>query len=202
MKVYETNCKSCELHTTANTVGMVGNIGRVGGLAIFVDYPPIEDDRRHKFGFADSTRLVCWLLERMSIESRAVTIAFVLRCIKPKQSLGQKAARLRCIESCSKHRFALLQSVRPKAIVAMGNIAVEAFLGGARAGEREGCQWAAREPEVECVCPQVWATYSPAFCLEKPSETNTLYRAIWRAAEQANLKPKFNPNIKPFPFEI
>ena len=180
---------------------MPGYIGKDPKMALFLDYPSREEDKRHKIGAAESTKLVFWLLDRMSISHEYVLISHTLRCNAPEGEVRTKAQRAGCIEACAQHRFALLQEYKPEVIVAMGKISCEAFLAGAQHGKKEGMAWRPREKELSPNV-KVWVTYSPGYALQSPAETGRIYRVIFKAAESINLKPKHNPNVKEFTFDV
>lgn len=196
-------CQNCHLSETCRTVGMQGYGDPKASLILFLDSPTFDDDHKGRFGFSDSTKLLSWLIQRAGLSLReGVRIEYTLRCAKPKRSLSTKAARAECIEACSEYRFATLQTLKPKAIVAMGAISCEAFLAGCAHGKKEGWHWETREKSIASIVSRTWVTYSPGYAIEKPAEVGRIYRVIFRAAEAAGLKPQFNPNVKPFPFEI
>lgn len=198
MKKWILNCKRCQLCETANTIGLAGHIGSNPVLAIFLDFPNWEEDKRHKFGYSRGTKLITWMLDRMSVGLDNVAIQFTLRCHKQDKQLSSKASRLAAIEGCSIHRFALLQKIKPKAIVAMGKISCEAFLDGAQHGDKEGTSW---KPAEKQVTPRIWVSYAPGYALQSPAESPGIYRVLWRAAEQAGLTPKTNLNIPVFDYD-
>lgn len=201
MKVEHHPCKGCVLHTTAKTICIRPHIGNNPVLAIFFDSPNKEEDQRHKFGVGDAFKMVEWLLARMSISLDNVLISHVLRCHCGNKQLTKKAERSEALVACRTHRFDLLQTHQPLAVVAMGRFACEAFTNGADVGKREGTHWSCTESEIKDVCSRVWVTYSPLYARESPTETVTLSRVLWRAAESAGLKPKTNLNVKPFDYE-
>lgn len=193
-------CTRCELHARAYTVGMNPIVGASPKLAIFLDTPSKEEDMRHRLGFSRGLELVRWLLARNGISEGEVLISHVLRCHKPDKTGTKKFEKQAFIEACSTHRFALLQTYRPKALVAMGPIACEAFL-HTEPKDRDGEKWKPVEPEVAAIVDKVWATYNPGYGIQDPTECVGLSRVLWRAAEDAGLKPYFNKDIKPFDFQ-
>lgn len=197
MKRWLLNCKRCELHSQVQSVGLSGHVGLSARLGIFLDHPTLEEDKRHKTGFSDSMRALWWLLEKMSVDKEDVLIDYVLKCFRPDKVARQKAERLACIEGCATHRFALLQMNPVKSLVVMGRIACEAFLNGADLKSKEGCYWQPAEAKVQAIINKLWVTYSPAYIIQSPSESPRLYRVLFRAAEEANLNPKWNPKVKP-----
>jgi uracil-DNA glycosylase len=104
------------------------------------------------------------------------------------------------LEACSYYRVATLQQIRPRAIVAMGAIAVEAFTGSNELKNFEGARWTPSEPFVRELVEGVWACYSPAYPLQDPAASVGIYRTLFSAAEEAGLNPQFNPNVTHFDY--
>lgn len=172
-------------------------------MAIYLDNPSREEDIRHKPGTSRMMGLLRWLLARMSVSENDVLITFTLKCHKGKE-MTKKNARLAALDSCSYHRREELNRFKSslKAIVVMGGMGAEAFLGGKQLKNVEGANWQPHETFVSKIVNRVWFSYSPAYADEKPAETPALYRVIWTAAVEAGLKPKHNPNVKPFDFDL
>ena len=195
------SCKLCPLHAQARNVCMKGWTGSDPRLLIFVDSPNVSEDRSGKSGTGESQELIRWMLQRMSVSLDKVAMSYTLRCIRAKQ-LTKKAERIAAIESCWKYNLATIASLRPKAVVVMGQVSVECFLGTSEVGAREGTKWTADPPVRKVGVEEVWVTYSPAYALEQPAETYRIYRVLWKAAEEAGLKPKTNNKLKPFEFTL
>ena len=193
-------CTACSLHQKAYTVGMSPLVGENPQIAIFLDYPSKEEDQRHRLGFSRGLELVRFLLARNGISEGEVLFSHVLRCYKPDKVLTKKWEKQEAIDACKKHRFALLQTYRPKAIVAMGPVACQAFL-HTEPKDRDGEKWKPVEPEVAAIVDKVWATYNPGSGIQDPTECVGLSRVLWRAAEEAGLHPYFNRDVNPFDFQ-
>lgn len=191
------NCRRCELSSYVKTVFLQG-LGDpdTAALAIFVDAPMWTDDRAARPFVSDGGQLLLNLLGRMSlpIESGKVYLDYILKCGAGKKMPKQKCDRLKCIEACSFYRFATLQNMpNLKRIVGMGKITLEAMTGASEMGEFVEESWTPREIELRQYTPHVWMTYSPAYGIEKPAEIPSIYRVLFKAAEEAGLDPK--PNL-------
>lgn len=192
------NCELCELSQTCSpkAVCLKGGGGLDARLAIFLDAPSIVEDRRGKGLVSESAEFLKWLLNRMSVSTQDVYVDYVLKCYhKPNKNVGKKAFRAQMLEACSVYRFATLQRIKPKAIIAMGTIACEAFTGSSEIGEYEGARWTSNEPRVREIVDAVWISYAPAYALESPAESVGIYRTLFAAAKEAGLKPKLNTKI-------
>lgn len=198
------DCKLCPLHLTAKAVCMEGPLKTENPkLLIYVDHPSMEEDKKRKAGSSDIIQMVLWLLDRMSVSPRDVSIQFSLKCYKSKQQLRKKDERLEAIQACSNHRLSETKFFHTslKSIVAMGPISCEAWFNGAQAKTKAGWKW--QSPFTKIV-ERIWVTNSPASAVPPASASASveLYRVLFCAAEEANLNPHHNPNCKPYPFEV
>lgn len=192
------NCQLCELYATASpkAVCLKGGGGLDAALCIFLDAPTIVEDRRGIALVSEAAVFLKWLLNRMSVQTKNVYVDYVLKCYpKPNKNVGKKPYRAEMLEACSVYRFATLQLHKPKAIIAMGTTACEAFTGSTEIGEYEGARWVPNEPRVREIVDGIWVTYSPAYALESPAESVGIYRTLFAAAEEAGLRPKLNKKI-------
>lgn len=172
-------------------------------LAIFLDAPTIVEDRRKKPFVAEAAAFLRWLLRRMSVDPQKVYMDYVLKCYpKPNKNFSKKAFRQEMLEACSYYRVATLQQLKPKAILAMGKTACEAFTGHEKVGEYAGARWTPNEPAIRELVDGVWICYSPAYALEDHAESVGIYRTIFAAAEEAGLKPKLNTKIPLYDFGV
>lgn len=196
-------CRLCALHSSAHlkSVCLKGGGGGTAPLVVFLDSPTLVEDSRHRGFVSDGAELVRWMFRRMSLKNSDVYVDYVLKCYTGKdKTIGRKAYRQEMIEACSVYRFATLQTIKPKAIVAMGSKACEAFIGSEKVGNYEGTHWIPTEPAVREYVPHIWVTYSPFYALEKPAESVTIYRTLFRAAEDAGLQPTLDENVTPFDY--
>ncbi len=193
------NCTDCPLHQFAKTNCFPAKIGSDPRIAIYMDFPNRDDDASGRLASRPS-RLVLWMLRRMTVSLDNVVIAFTLKCHKPKKQLTHKADRLEAIEQCRGHQQDILDLPNLKAYVIMGGISCEAFFNGEQLKTREGAHWRPYKPYSEQV-DKIFVAYSPGYAIESPSETPRIYRMIWSAAKYAGLHPIFNPNIKPFEYD-
>lgn len=191
LKLQTKDCTKCPLHEFAKTNCHPGKGSLNPKLLIRLDYPYIDDDRSGIIGNSQATKLLLWLLKRMSLTLDEIAIDFVLKCHKPKNQLKKKPDRLNAINQCRSNDS--FKQFFVKAIVLMGSIACESRF-KEQLKDKESAFWQDN--------PRIFVTYSPAYAIETPSETVGIYRMIWWAAEHAGLKPKFNPNIKPFNYDI
>lgn len=199
------NCQLCDLHAYAGKRSrcLKGRSGdnAYGKLVIFLDHPSVVDDKRGKGVVSENANYLTWLMSRMSITPDQYHVDYVLKCYPGKcQSIRKKAQRMEMVEQCSIYRIATLQRLQPSAIVAMGAKACEAFIGADKVGNFEGTTWIPTEPAVREFVSHVWIAYSPGYGLEDASETVSIFRTLWAAALDANLKPKMNLELKMYDY--
>lgn len=187
------NCTDCKLYNWASHVCMKGEGNpETARLAVYIDQPTFQDDTRGRPFISEAGELLRYFFARMGIDREAYYLDYSLKCYAGKRMPSRKNERLVLIEACSKYRFATLQTMpNLKTIVTMGSVSLETFTGNTEVGKFEGMAWMPREPQVRDLgVSEIWVTYSPLYLLEKPAETPTIYRTLWRAAEKAGLEPK------------
>ena len=197
------NCRLCDLWQSADerSVCLKGGGSRDAKLVIYLDAPSIVEDRRHLPLVSEAADFLRFLLLRMSIMPSQVYVDYVLKCYpKNNKNIGKKAFRAEMIEACSTYRVATLQSIRPKALIAMGTIACEAFTGSSEIKGYVGTSWTCNEPRIREIVEKVWVSYSPAYPLEAPAESVPIYRTLFAAAEEAGLQPKLNKKTPLFDY--
>lgn len=194
------SCTACQLHKGCKTVCMKDkNADGRRKLMIFTDYPDYVSDAARRPYFTDTGEILNWMLERMSVNSKEVAYGYTLRCQSTKTEPSKKADRAAVIVECNQYRFASIAKCKPKAIVALGNTSLEAFTGKSKAGDYQGRTVKAWEGVVRDYVEHVWVGYSLQYILfQGVTETPNTFRTIFKAAKEAGLNPKLNPEIKPF----
>lgn len=193
------DCTDCDLwvNATPGSVCLKGEGGmKRGGLLIFLDSPNMIEDRRHRGFVSDAAELLRWMLARMSISKEDYYLEYVIKCYAKCKAFGNKANRIGLINTCSQYRFATLQSLRPAAIIGMGSVCCETFIGSNKVSDFEGSNWTPIEPRVRDFVEHVWITYSPAYAIQDAAESVGIYRTLERAASDAGLKPRLDKTIK------
>lgn len=195
------NCKLCVLHKTAhpNSVCLKGRHHETPHpkLVIFSDHPDYFADNSGKPYALEAGKILDWFLARMRVDRNDVAYEYTLRCY-PKKLPTTKAARATLIEECSTYRFATIAKLRPRAAVGLGQTTLEAFTGHTRIGDYQGRPIPCWEGIVRDYIDKIWIGYSLNYILAYPSDTPSVFRTIFRAAEAAGLKPQLNPSVPPF----
>lgn len=202
MQVIHKKCSLCKLHKSARTVCINGFGAENPKIIVFLDNPPIEEDRRHKSGISKYAKLVIWLFKRMSIDSSSFRIEYTLRCHAEEKDIKTQKDFKPKVDACSSHQLAILQKHSKAIVIGMGKLSCYALLGSDKHGDYEGMKWSMIRTSIKIKrWQQTWITYSPAYAFQTPSETPRLYRVLFAAAEEAGLNPLFDPNVKPFDFD-
>lgn len=198
------SCDACLLHECAHkrAVCLKGkNTDARRALMVFTDHPDYFADHAQRPYAMDCGRLLDWMFLRMSIDPKRVAYDYTLRCYPKKSLPGSKADRANLILECNQYRFASIAKVRPRAIACLGQTTLEAFTGQAKVGplaERDYVPW---EGVVRKYVKRVWIGYNPWACLgPSASDAVSIFRTLWQAAEDANMKPVLNPSVPPFNF--
>lgn len=198
-------CQLCELCSTSNPRArcLKGSGSTDAPLLIYLDAPTLVDDKRARSFVSEAADYLRHLLDLMSIGQGSVYVDYVLKCYpKSNKNFGKKSPRAQMIEACATYRVATLQQIKPKAIIAMGTVACEAFIGESKVGNFEGTCWIPNEPFVREFVERVWITYSPAYALEDPANAVSIYRTLFAAATEAGLNPQFNKDAKAFDYGV
>lgn len=191
------SCRLCHLHKSAYTVCLNGVGSDNPKVVVFLDNPSSEEDRRHEAGFSKYVQFVVWLFKRMSISKEDYRIEFSLRCYAEPDAIKTKVLVEPLLNSCYIHSVTTLQRYSKAILVGMGKLTCFQFLGSLQHGQYAGCDWEFQKKTGR----KMWITYSPGAVFQSPAESPAIYRVLFRACEQANLKPKFNPNIQLFDYE-
>ncbi len=205
MSTYQINpkCTRCPLHQQAQPKsiclrGRIYDKTQKPRLIIYTDSPDYISDNSGRSYTLDTGRILDWFLDRMSVSKSDVAYDYTLRCYPNKKLPTTKADRAALIEECSSYRFATIAKIRPRAVVGLGQTTLEAFTGKTRIGDWQGRSVLCWEGVVRDFAERIWIGYSLNYILAYPSDTPSVFRVIFRAAEAAGLKPKIDPSIPPF----
>lgn len=197
-------CTKCLLCNVANSRSVcLKGVGSLDSpLAIYLDTPLVMDDRRHRPMVSRAAEFVQHCLRRMSIEPADVWMDYTVKCFPSKSMPGKQKERFDVTWECSEYRIATLQNLpNLKALVAMGTLSCEVFVGSSTIGDKADAEWTPREMWLQKRLPHVWVSYSPGYVLEKPSEAGAIQRVLWTAAVEAGLNP-VTKKIPPFDFDV
>lgn len=193
------SCTACVCHKGAKTICLKGrNVEEKKKLVVFTDHPDYFADHAGRPYSLDVRRMLDWLFLRMSVEPENVAYEYTLRCYPEKLLPSTKADRAVCIEECAEYRFATIAKLRPKVIVALGTVSLEAFTGRTKIGDFVERKIRAWEPVVRDFTEDIWIGYSINYILLAPSDTPSVFRTLYMAAKEAGLKPKIDSTVPAF----
>lgn len=192
------SCKDCKLYANAKTPCLNGRLHKGVRLLIYSDAPDYFADNAARSYSMDAGKILDWMLKRMSISPELVGYDYTLRCYPAKSLPTTKAGRAECVGECNHYRFANIAKLRPKAIVSLGQVSLEAFTGKSKVGDYEGQRVRSWEPIVSELVDGVWVGYGLTYILMFPSDSYRTFRVIYKAAEEAGLRPKIDSTVSPF----
>lgn len=194
-------CTDCVLHEKPRHRCMVSEGKWDCRLAIFLDSPGLVEDKRGRSFSSDGAEFVKYCLHRMSIDPALVYFDYIVKCYAGKLP-GQKGDRMQCVNACSQYRYAALASLQKlRAMVVLGSLGCETMTGVKEIGKRQGAEWEPVSMLMRKYIKHVWVGFSPGLLKEKPSEAGSIYRVIFKAAEEAGLNPHV-AQIAPYEFAI
>lgn len=146
-------------------------------LAILLDCP----------GNALAEKLLINLLMRLSLNGNDVWIDYLVKCPLPKKAL--KANVLEYYKICWNH-IIRQEIIDAKSVVVAGNWGCD-FLTDHKMKDLHG----RKDSDTE-----IWVCYSFKYLLMNPAECVDNWRVLFKAAEEAGLKPKMNLDVPAFKF--
>lgn len=170
-------CNACALGCqTKNNNAAKGWGNPEAKLVIVLDSP----------GDVMAEKLLVWILQKLSLTSNDVWVDYTFKC--PIESKVKKELYLTYHKTCweTHSRNEIENNV---SLVLCGNYSV-ILLADEKMKELHG-----RKAETGA-----WCIYSMAYLLMNPAECVDAYRCIYKAAEEAGLKPKMNMDLPVFKF--
>lgn len=133
-------------------------------------------------------KLLVWILQRMKLTGDDVWVDYTFRCPVPKQ-LKKKELQI-CHRICWTSHPRAWGDREDVSVVLAGNWSAD-FLVNAKMKEWHG----RKEPDSGS-----WICYSFKYLLMNPAECVDNWRVIFKAAEEAGLKPEMVVDVEPFRF--
>jgi uracil-DNA glycosylase len=170
-------CTACQLHknsgTTTNAAEGWGN--REAKLVIVMDCP----------GSHLAEKLLIWILRKLSLTADDVWVDYTFKCPTEKT---KKAELLECHKTCWE-QHPRHEIIYNHSIVLAGNWS-SSFVGGQTLKNVNG----RKDPEG------IWYVYSFNYLLMNPAECLRTWRVIYKASEEAGLKPAYCSELANFQF--
>lgn len=159
-----TRCKLCEGRTN-----IVFGEGNPDADLVFVgEAPGAEEDLQGRPFVGRAGQLLTKMIEAMGMKREQVYICNVIKCRPPNNEFSF-AIRVGAVSSCEGFVYRQIAAIRPKAIVALGNPAVQALLKTKVGISQLRGKWQSYQSIP------VMPTYHPAFLLRSPDKK----REVW-----------------------
>lgn len=181
-------CRDCEFHLGCNSNLIESTGPQKTKIMVVIDVPGRTDDETGELLSGDAGKKFDYLLEHLNLEREQIYVTSAIRCAPPWGKKPKKANIL----ACSKHLMSEILSVRPKVIIAMGAVAMEALInekGGIfdYRGEFNDLEIAYEVGGKERVfTTQVLPTHSINACLAKWESDSIVVHDLKRALAFAN----------------
>ncbi|MBF0340170.1 MAG: uracil-DNA glycosylase [Magnetococcales bacterium] len=157
-------CKQCGLSLTRQRA--VGGQGSGGAPVVWIGDAPSEADESRGEPFSGELRaMVTGMVRALGLSWGEVYFSQVIRCRPP----GDRTPRSAELQMCQEYWIRELETIRPRAILALGKVAVETLLGPVEQLAK------ARKQVHSWRGVPVIAAYHPAYCLRAPLAK----RAMW-----------------------
>jgi len=156
-------CVACTLHEGAFNVCLGGRGSRTAPFMIVGGAPTPEDDLAGKVFTSKGGKLLIELLKEAGFKGEEVFLTNSVRCPETHDDYADGS-----VDACREHLAAEIRGVSPTAIIALGDIALQALcktsgISGKR-GKSLPLHATFDKPELE-----VWPVYHPAFILKNPN---------------------------------
>lgn len=115
-------CNLCALHETANTVCMLGQGPEPCDVMVIGDAPYLRDD---EVGSVSLGRLMTDMMMSAGLNPRKVYVTNAVNCRPP----DDRAPKKKEVEACKKWLQYQIKMVKPKFVLLLGNIPLQACLG-------------------------------------------------------------------------
>lgn len=172
-------CYDCRLGKAAGSYNAAKGWGNPNArLVVLLDCP----------GDVLAERLLVWIFKRLSLDVNDAWVDYAFKCPIVK---GLKKAELKpCFGVC------WTSHPRPEVMREDTVLVVAGSWGADFLVNAKMKQWHGRyHTDTE-----VWITYSLKYLLMNPAECVDLWRVLYKAAEEAGLKPKMKVDVEPFRF--
>lgn len=168
-------CTACMLGAKNNTYNAVKGWGNPDApLIVYMDCP----------GDVLAEKLFVWIMKRLGLDGNDCWVDYTFKCALPKGLKKKELVPCQSICWTVKKR-----RMNGKATVLAGNHTAD-FLAGDKMKD-----WHGRKDEAG-----FWITYSFKYLLMNPAECVDAWRVLYKAAEEAGLKPRMVLDVEPFKF--
>jgi len=162
------DCTRCKLHKLGRKQIVFG-VGDPKAELMFVgEGPGADEDEQGEPFVGRAGQLLNKMIEAMGLNRRQVYIANVVKCRPP----GNRTPERDETETCSPFLLRQIETIRPRAIVALGAVAAKALLQiNASMGELRGRTYDFRGSRL-------FVTYHPAYLLRDPRQKGETWKDL------------------------
>jgi uracil-DNA glycosylase len=171
------DCTACPLHKTCLNTNIPGRGPDNAEIMLVCEAPGGKEDLLGSVLIGKSGQLLDSLLQDAGISLHTVFKTNAIRCRPPRNRKPLPGE----IEQCRSHLKAEIHRVKPKAIVAMGDLALQALCKKSGVGDKRGKDLRLHGT-FEYDVP-VWVTYSPKLILMQPLSRATIINDLRRTKD-------------------
>jgi DNA polymerase-1 len=164
-KIRNAACQDCALHQTAQAVCLIGDGRYPADVMLVGEAPGFREDSIRKPFAGKAGRLLDSILDTVGLSRPEIFISNAVHCRPP----DNRKPTAKEIETCRKYLTQELAYVKPKVIIALGNIALRGLL-----GKKAPNVTNARGQRFTLGDATVVGTYHPAAALRTPTFTQII----------------------------
>ena len=170
-------CTRCKLHKLGRKQIVFG-VGNPKAELMFVgEGPGADEDEQGEPFVGRAGQLLNKMIEAMGLKRSDIYIANVVKCRPP----GNRTPERDECDTCSPFLLRQIDTIQPKAIVALGAVAAKTLLGmSATMAEMRGHTYDFRDRKL-------FVTYHPAFLLRDPRQKGEAWKDLQRVMKYLGL---------------
>src|ERR1700737_3760352 len=160
-------CTRCKLHKTRNQI-VFGDGSSKARLGFVGEGPGADEDEQGLPFVGRAGKLLTQMIEAMGLQRNDVYICNVVKCRPPENRTPEKDE----VSTCSPFLLRQLDTIAPKVIVCLGNIAAQTLLQTHRGISHFRGEW------LDFRGRKLMATYHPAYLLRNPSAKGEVWKDL------------------------
>ena len=180
------DCTRCRLHMKRTNI--VFGVGNPKAQLVFVGEGPGHDEDIQGIPFVGRAgKLLTQMIEAgMGLRREDVYICNVVKCRPPENRTPEKDE----MATCSPFLVRQIDTIRPKAIVALGSVAAQTLLNTNQSLSRFRGEW------QEYRGTRLMCTYHPAYLLRNPNAKGEVWKDLQKVMALLGLQPPKKPAQK------
>lgn len=179
------DCTRCRLHKKRTNI--VFGVGNPKAQLVFVGEGPGHDEDIQGIPFVGRAgKLLTQMIEAMGLRREDVYICNVVKCRPPENRTPEKDE----MAICSPFLVRQIDTIRPKAIVALGSVAGQTLLNTNQSLSRFRGEW------QEYRGARLMCTYHPAYLLRNPNAKGEVWKDLQKVMAVLGLHPPKKPAQK------